>query len=205
MNYKKMLFKNQTVFVEVDSNGKPVVKNNRAVMKYNLDDSMSYNPSVANLAELAGEEENKIKAPSKESNTSNVITAYTDGGCIGNPGPAGLGYLIIFPDGTKIKKGEPLGTGTNNIAELTAIYRVLQNVTDKEIPINISTDSTYAIGVLSKGWKAKVNQQLIADIKKLMTEFKKITLIKVKGHAGHLENELVDKLANGAARTQQVQ
>jgi len=227
MNYLKMLFKKQKVYVLVDTNGKPVAKNGRAVMKYSLTDNREYNPAVSNLEVIpneqivSGAKENLPKtSPATEplkdsainktfklstSSSSRTITAFTDGGCIGNPGPAGLGYLIIFPDGSKTAKGEPLGKGTNNIAELTAILRVLELVDNKTAPLTISTDSSYSIGVLTKGWKAKVNQELIQNIKNELKKFKNVTLLKVKGHAGHPENELVDKLANGAARTQKIQ
>jgi ribonuclease HI len=79
-----------------------------------------------------------------------AIIAYADGACSGNPGPAGLGIVVV--DGsTKTEISEHLGQATNNIAELTAIERVLDAVTDKVRPLVIHTDSAYAIGVLSKG------------------------------------------------------
>jgi ribonuclease HI len=200
-----MYFKGQKIFVLVDKNNNPVINNGRATIKYKPEDTKTYNPWASNIANspsktktTESQNSNHLTSALKE----NRITAYTDGGCIGNPGLAGLGYIIIFPDGSRIKKGEPLGTATNNIAELSAILRVLQLIDNKSLPLDIYTDSAYAIGVLTKNWKAKANQNLILQIKSLLSLFTNVSLIKVKGHAGIPENELVDKLANSAARTQ---
>src|SRR5262249_6272601 len=79
------------------------------------------------------------------------IVAYADGACSGNPGPSGLG-VVILEGSTRTEISEPLGLGTNNIAELTAIERVLDTIPDPGRPLVIYTDSEYAVGVLSKGW-----------------------------------------------------
>lgn len=142
-----------------------------------------------------------MKTNNKE-NTENTIRAYTDGSCIGNPGPSGIGFLIRYPDGTILQKGEPLGDGTNNIAELTAIYRVAQIVEDKSTQLLIHTDSTYSIGVLTKNWKAKANKQLIAKIRQEIAKFSHIGLIKVKAHSDVSDNKTVDNLAYTSASTQ---
>ncbi|MBN2525898.1 MAG: ribonuclease HI [Deltaproteobacteria bacterium] len=223
MNFKKMVFKGKQVFVEVDENGGIVESGGRANMKYRLEDDRMYSPSVKNLT-LPDQGQSSLfqsttpASPVQKSTSmaqkstaakpkaqADTIVAYTDGGCIGNPGPSGLGYVVRYPDNTVVKKGEPLGEGTNNIAELNAIFRVLQLVKDKSAPLHIHTDSSYAIGVLTKGWKAKANQQLIAQIRTALAQFTNVDLIKVKGHAGNPDNELVDQLANTAARTQKIQ
>src|SRR4029079_17706326 len=72
------------------------------------------------------------------------VIAYADGACTGNPGPAGLGVMII--DGPRrIELSEYLGQGTNNIAELTAILRAIGEVPE-DVPMTVYTDSQYAIG-----------------------------------------------------------
>jgi ribonuclease HI len=126
--------------------------------------------------------------------------AYADGACSGNPGPAGLGMVVIAPDG-KMKEGnEYLGEGTNNIAELMAILRVVE-ATPKEMPLLVHTDSSYAIGVLQKGWKAKANQELIARIKEALSARSNVRLSYVPGHAGVPMNERADELAVEAVKT----
>lgn len=133
------------------------------------------------------------KAASKE-----PIIIYTDGACLGNPGPAGLGVVLRCGSHRK-ELMEQLGYATNNIAELTAIQRALEAVKDRFRPVRIHSDSEYAIGVLSRGWKAKANRELIGEIRKLMTLFPDLELIKVPGHAGVPDNERCDELARTAA------
>lgn len=129
-----------------------------------------------------------------------AIIAYADGACSGNPGPAGLGIVIL--DGThRTEISENLGQGTNNIAELVAIERVLDTVTDLVRPLVIHTDSAYAIGVLSKGWKAKANLALIERVRERLSKRRGITLVHVRGHAGIELNERADELAREAVRT----
>jgi ribonuclease HI len=131
--------------------------------------------------------------------------AYTDGACSGNPGPAGSGFVVIAPDG-KIAEGyEHLGTSTNNVAELTGILRALEAVPKGVPELVIHTDSKYAIGVLSKGWKAKVNQELIAATKRAVAARtgagERVTFVYVPAHAGVPINERADELAREAIRT----
>jgi ribonuclease HI len=126
-----------------------------------------------------------------------VIVAYTDGACSGNPGPAGSGVLLVDAK-RKIELAEWLGTGTNNIAELTAILRALELADDTSIPLLVHTDSQYAIGVLTKGWKAKANPELIAKIRARLAETPKAELVYVPGHSGVAGNERADELARQA-------
>ncbi|NUP07284.1 MAG: ribonuclease HI [Polyangiaceae bacterium] len=131
------------------------------------------------------------------------LTVYTDGACTGNPGPAGLGVVLVEETGRK-ELSEYLGEGTNNIAELTAIERALDMTEGRPEPVRIHTDSKYAIGVLTKGWKAKANQSLIAGIlEKLGPRRRNISIVYVPGHAGVPLNERADELARMAIKTRQ--
>lgn len=131
----------------------------------------------------------------KEKSTEEKVHLYTDGACQNNPGPAGAGVLMIYKNIEK-RISKFLGPATNNIAELTAIKIALEAVTDKSKSLVVYTDSQYAIGVLSNPtWNPKKNVELIQDIKKLMTPFKKIDFQWVKGHSNNTENEITDKLA----------
>jgi len=128
-------------------------------------------------------------------------TVYADGACSGNPGPAGLGIVLVGPDGTVAEGYEYLGEATNNIAELTGILRAAEILPTEE-PAVIHTDSQYSIGVLTKGWKAKVNQGLIADVKKALAGRSGASrLVYVPGHSGVPLNERADELAREAVRT----
>jgi ribonuclease HI len=128
-----------------------------------------------------------------------AIVVYTDGACSGNPGPCGIG-VVIMAGGHREELSEYLGTGTNNIAELTAIERALEEIPagDRARPIYVHSDSSYSIGLLTKNWKAKANQALVARLRALAKEFANLHLVKVKGHSGVPENERADELAREA-------
>lgn len=134
--------------------------------------------------------------------SSKPTIAYVDGACSGNPGPCGIGAVLL--DGASVYElSEYLGQGTNNIAELTGVWRALERVENRAAPLRIYTDSSYSIGVLTKNWKAKANVELIANIVKELRQFKDIQLIHVRGHAGHEHNERADFLARTAVQTQE--
>jgi ribonuclease HI len=123
-----------------------------------------------------------------------ILEIYTDGACSGNPGPCGYGVVMRF--GAFYREfAEYLGQGTNNIGELTAIREALAAVKERDLPVRVHTDSSYAIGVLTKGWKAKANRELIAEIKELIADFDDLEFVKVRGHAGIPLNERADTLA----------
>ena len=111
----------------------------------------------------------------------------------------GIGAVIV-DDGERTELSEYLGTGTNNIAELTAILRALEVIPPerRSAPVIVHSDSSYSIGLLDKGWKAKANKDLVATIRQLTKKFPKLRFVKVKGHAGIPENERCDELATSA-------
>lgn len=124
-------------------------------------------------------------------------TVYADGACSGNPGPAGLGIVLVGPDHTVHEGYEYLGTATNNIAELTAVLRAAELVPGGDIAV-VHTDSQYAIGVLTKSWKAKANQELVASVKSALAKRSGWRLVYVPGHSGVPLNERADALAREA-------
>jgi ribonuclease HI len=130
-----------------------------------------------------------------------TIIVYADGACSGNPGPAGIG--VVLQDGSVRKElSQYLGQGTNNIAELTALLEAANMIEAPERPVRMHTDSRYAIGVLSQGWKAKANQELVARAKKALSRLSDLELIHVPGHAGVVLNERADVLAVQAVKSE---
>ena len=65
-----------------------------------------------------------------------------------------------------------IGIATNNVAELKAVEAGLADLKTTEIPVRIYTDSSYVHGVLSLGWKARRNLNLVDSVKGLMEKFK---------------------------------
>jgi ribonuclease HI len=158
--------------------------------------------AVAKSAPTARVAEKITRAPA----SAHSVIVYTDGACTGNPGPMGIG-VVVMADGKRREVSEYLGRGTNNIAELTAIERGLEVVEALaeesgeallDRPVLVHSDSSYAIGLLSQGWRAKANAELVDRLRSLTRRFPHLRFVKVKGHAGVPENERCDELARQA-------
>lgn len=150
-------------------------------------------------AASSGNKAIKTAAEAPTTSEDGSVIAYADGACTGNPGPAGLGVVLVDGD-TEIEISEGLGVATNNIAELTAIERALEAVPDPSRPLVIYTDSKYSIGVLSLGWKAKANVDLIARLRAHL-ERRPARFVHVPGHSGIPLNERADALAREGVRS----
>ena len=143
------------------------------------------------------------------------IKIYTDGACIGNPGPGGWAAVIISENGkNEIFGGEKLTT--NNRMELTAAIKALEfcNQTKEGQlslkQIKIYTDSTYlkdGITICIKNceknnWKTSYKKNVKnIDLWKKLKEFEESNQIDwnwIKGHAQDPMNELADELAKKA-------
>ena len=135
----------------------------------------------------------------KEAEVEGKICVFTDGAAAGNPGPAGIGVLLRYGKHKK-EISEYIGTATNNIAELKAILAGLTAVKDPAKPVRLFTDSQYAFGLLVNNWKAHKNREIVDAIRKAMTRFKDLKIIKVKGHSGNEGNEMADRLATSAIK-----
>jgi ribonuclease HI len=143
------------------------------------------------------------KPPGKSSHQAtdvpgNAIHVWTDGACSGNPGPAGLGVVVVGDGAAQREISEYLGQATNNIAELTAILRGLAAVEDKTRTVIVYSDSAYSIGLLTQDWKAKKNIELVQALRAVCRQFSDLRFVKVLAHSGIALNERVDQLAVGA-------
>jgi len=215
-HWKRMSFKGNKVWARVDKNRNLVKESGRVLIKYNLMQDYEYKVKFENLKpeEFATPSKTKglkhsdsgRKAKSQlvepENATrlpDNCIRIYTDGASSGNPGPSGIGILLIYGD-KKREISKYIGHATNNIAELTAIKVALEELKRNDLPVSIFSDSSYSIGLLTKGWKPKKNQELVMEIRSLLSRFDNLSFIKVKGHAGIKENEVADFLATSAIK-----
>jgi ribonuclease HI len=193
------------VWARVDPSGSLVTdRDGRVEIVYKpIDGAKVYRAGARNLIAVGGDPieiaVGEPAAPAKKPGEapSNAIHVWTDGACTGNPGPAGLGVVIV--DGGKRRElSEYLGQGTNNIAELTAILRGLESVDDRKRPVVVYSDSQYSIGLLTQNWKAKANVELVERLRELCSEFTDLRFVKVAGHAGIPLNERTDQLARDA-------
>jgi len=85
-----------------------------------------------------------------------MLVIFTDGACLGNPGPMGIG-VAIYRDGVRIEElSEYLGDGTNNVAEYTAVIRALETVHELgEIEVQVKSDSLLLVRQLNGEYKVR--------------------------------------------------
>ena len=137
---------------------------------------------------------------------SDVIEAFTDGACRGNPGPGGWGVLLRFNGHEKRLSGGEAET-TNNRMELMAVIQALESL-NKQCAVKVTSDSQYVLKGISewmenwkkRGWKTAAkkpvkNVDLWQRLDKAR-ENHEIEWVWVRGHSGHIENEIADELAN---------
>ena len=137
-----------------------------------------------------------------------MIRVYTDGSCLGNPGPGGWAWAI--PGGASASGGE--AHTTNQRMEIQAVLEAVKVLEDPEI--EIISDSTYVVkcfqdrwwaGWQRRGWKNSqgkpvANRELWEPLFELaLDERKLITWTWVKGHSGDQWNDVVDQMAQAAA------
>lgn len=140
---------------------------------------------------------------------SAIVEIYTDGSCLGNPGPGGWGAILLYKEHEKKISGNQANT-TNNQMELKAVIEALKAL-KKSADIIIYTDSQYVKNGINgwiHNWKKNnwrtANRKPVknADLwKELDVETIKhsIEWKWVKAHAGNKYNEMVDELARQAA------
>ena len=137
------------------------------------------------------------------------VEIFTDGSCLGNPGPGGYGALLRYGKHEKELSGGFYLT-TNNRMEMLAAIVALKSL-NESCQVDLTTDSQYVkqgiqqwlAGWKRKGWKTS-NKTPVKNVdlwKALDTEVQRhqVEWHWVKGHAGHDENERVDDLARAAA------
>lgn len=137
------------------------------------------------------------------------VELFTDGACLGNPGPGGWGALLRFGALEKELSGHSVHT-TNNRMELMAAISGLEALT-RPCRVTITTDSQYVHrGVeewldrwKANGWRTGAREPVKnRDLWERLSDALERHEVRwqwVRGHAGHVENERVDVLARNAA------
>jgi len=140
-----------------------------------------------------------------------TIRIWTDGACLGNPGPGGWGALLRWNGHEKELSGGEANT-TNNRMELMAAIQALDALKRPSV-VELTTDSQYVRkGMLEwmanwkkNGWRTASKKPVKNDDlwKRLDSAVARhqVQWHWVKGHSGHPENERADELASSAART----
>ena len=137
------------------------------------------------------------------------IKIYTDGACSGNPGIGGYGCLVQYPDKEVKFFGAEMDT-TNNRMEVLGAIVALESLKSHSQIVEVFSDSQYLIKGMNgwltswirNGWRNSKreptpNKDLWLRLLSLNNRHA-ITWTWVRGHSGHIENEICDKLAKGA-------
>jgi ribonuclease HI len=139
------------------------------------------------------------------------VVIYTDGACLGNPGPGGYGVVLLYGDHRKELSGGFRMT-TNNRMEIKAVIEGLKAL-KRRCRATVYSDSEYVVNTVMKGWAARwrengwkrnkkekaVNPDLWEELLDLLST-QDVELRWVRGHAGVTENERADRLAMAAAQ-----
>jgi ribonuclease HI len=134
------------------------------------------------------------------------VEIFTDGACKGNPGRGGWGALLrCGPHRKELCGGEPLTT--NNRMELMAVIQALEALT-RPSEVVVTVDSRYVRDGVERwmanwkrnGWLTKArepvkNQDLWQRLDRALGDHR-VRWHWVRGHSGHVENEIADQLAN---------
>ena len=137
------------------------------------------------------------------------VEIFTDGSCLGNPGPGGYGAIMRYRQHEKtFSAGYRLTT--NNRMELMAVITGLEALT-RPCQVELYSDSKYVTDAfnkhwvdswLKKNWKGSSGPVKNVDLWKRLLKAKEphqVQFIWVKGHDGHPQNERCDHLATTAA------
>lgn len=143
------------------------------------------------------------------------IHLFTDGACSGNPGKGGWAYLLrAVATGSEHTDSGAEASTTNNRMELLSVIRGLDSL-EEPSRVRLVTDSQYVAkgiaewmpGWKANGWRRKVgrrfepvaNLELWQELDRLIAPHS-VKCVWIRGHAGHVENEICDRLAVEAYR-----
>jgi len=143
-------------------------------------------------------------------NEPKQVTIYTDGACIGNPGPGGYGIVLLYGEHRREIAGGFRRT-TNNRMELTAAIVGLQALKER-CQVTLYSDSQYLVNAMTQGWAERwrannwrrnrhepaLNPDLWQQLLDLCAQHD-VSFTWVRGHAGDRENERCDQLSMEAA------
>ncbi len=152
-----------------------------------------------------------VKRPIENPSEVQKVTLYTDGACLGNPGPGGYGIVLIEGDDRQELSGGFQLTTNNRMEMMAAIVGL--KVLKQKSKVTLYSDSKYVVDAIEKGWAKRwqannwkrnkkdlaLNPDLWEQLLELCSQHK-VKFEWVKGHAGNAENECCDRLAVQASK-----
>ena len=91
-----------------------------------------------------------------------MIDIYTDGSCIGNPGPGGWAAIIVENGAARKLHGREASTTSNRMEVLAAIQGI--EATPSGADVRVHSDSSYLVNTMTKSWKRNKNRDLWGQI-----------------------------------------
>jgi ribonuclease HI len=149
----------------------------------------------------------------KQPETTTEVQLFADGACSGNPGPGGWAFVLRHPaSGKELQCSGAERDTTNNRMEMTAVIRGLEAL-KRASSVEVVTDSVYVGKGLTEwlpkwkangwrrrernGWAPVKNEDLWRQLDELLAKHR-VRFTHVRGHQGHVENEICDTLAVAA-------
>ena len=144
------------------------------------------------------------------------VTIYTDGACVGNPGPGGYGVVLLYGKHRKQLSGGRRLTTSNRMEILAAIVGL--EALKKPCKVRLYSDSKYLVKAMAEGWarrwrahgwvrkqkgRSRREPALNPDLWQRLLDLCEMHDVEfqwVRGHVGHRENEIADQLAMQAAQ-----
>ncbi len=176
---------------------------------WRLDDGEPDMRTARTLAKEAARKPRREPESVKAAPSAARLVAYTDGGCRGNPGVGGWGFLLIdTTSGSALSKRGGSSPTTNNRMEMSAAIEALEALSRPNQDVEVRTDSKYLKDLATKwipGWKRKrwrrrdgqlvKNLDLVQQVDELC-KLHSVTWTWVPGHSGEPGNEHADLLTN---------
>jgi ribonuclease HI len=149
-------------------------------------------------------------ASTEPENGGDIVEIFTDGACLGNPGPGGWGAILRWREKSREMSGGSPAT-TNNRMELMGAIAALEALRRDGMRVRLYTDSMYLRDGITRwihqwkrnGWRTAArkpvrNEELWKRLDAAIAAHD-VEWHWVRGHAGHPENERADALARAAA------
>jgi len=168
---------------------------------------ISDEPSAGNRPQLEPEPAVALR----HTNEPKQVTLFTDGACIGNPGPGGYGVVLLH-EGQRKELSGGFRLTTNNRMEIMAAIVGLGALKER-CSATLYSDSRYLVESMTQGWakqwranhwrRGKRGKALNPDLWEQLLDLcdqHKVEFVWVQGHAGHRENERCDQLSMQAAQ-----